>query len=136
MPIRIGDRAEHRFIVEKEDMAWFQKISADSSLIHTNAEFARSRGFDDVIVYGGLMLAHLSHVLGMQIPGAAGTSLRWTIDYRRPLYVGAEAGIEFEVTGVSPATGVVDGKFRILSAAKLIATGSTQSMVPLDQIAQ
>lgn len=116
-------------------MVAFQKMSGDTSLIHTDREFARSRGFDDVIAYGGIMLAHLSHVLGMQLPGSAATSLRWTIDYRRPLYVGAEAEIDFEVTGVSSATGVVDGKFRIASGAKLIATGSTQSMVPLDQIA-
>ncbi|MGE5563991.1 MAG: MaoC/PaaZ C-terminal domain-containing protein [Bacillota bacterium] len=136
MPIRVGDRAEHHFVVEPADMEAFQKMSGDTSLIHTDREFARSRGFDDVIAYGGIMLAHLSHVLGMKIPGAGGTSLRWTIDYRRPLYVGAEADIDFEVTGVSAATGVIDGKFRIVSGGKTIATGSTQSMVPLDQIAE
>jgi acyl dehydratase len=136
MPIGIGERCEHRFVVSPEDMAAFQKLSGDTSLIHTDAEFARVRGFDDVIAYGGIMLAHLSHVVGMQIPGPAGTSLRWTIDYRRPLYVGAEADIHFEVTGVSPGTGLVDGKFQISSGGKIIATGTTQSMVPLDQIAQ
>lgn len=117
-------------------MAAFQKMSGDTSLIHTDREFARSRGFDDVIAYGGIILAQLSHVLGMKIPGSGGTSLRWTIDYRAPLYVGAEADIHFEVTGVSVATGVIDGKFRIVSGGKTIATGSTQSMVPLEQIAE
>lgn len=136
MPIRVGDSVEHRFVVSSEDMQVFQRMSADTSLIHTDAAFAKSRGFDDVIVYGGIILAQLSHVLGMKIPGPTGTSLRWSIDYRRPLYVGVEAVIQFEVTGVSPGTGLIDAKFRVRSGDKVIATGQTQSLVPPDQVTE
>jgi acyl dehydratase len=133
MGIAVGDRTEHDFSVSEEDMRWFARLSGDSSLIHSDAGFARERGFDDVIVYGGLMLAHLSHVVGMKLPGPMGTSTRWAIDYRRPLYVGETATIAFEVVGVSPGTGLIDGKYKIRAAGRLIASGTTQSLLPTDQ---
>lgn len=135
MPIRVGDKASRAFVVDREAMRWFQQISEDTSLIHTDPDYARSRGFDDVIAYGGIMLAHLSHVLGMMIPGARGASTRWTIDYRRPLYVDEAARIDFEVVNTSPGTGIVEGRFKIRAGDRVIASGTTQSIVPPEDVA-
>lgn len=132
MGAAVGDRTEHEFSVSAEDMRGFAALSGDKSPVHVDADFARARGFDDVIVYGGLMLAHLSYVVGMKLPGETGTSTRWTIDYRGPLYVGETATIDHEVVGVSPGTGLIDGKYRIRAAGRLIASGTTQSLVPTD----
>lgn len=132
MGIAVGDRIAHDFSVSADDMRGFAALSGDTSLVHVDRDFARARGFDDVIVYGGLMLAQLSYVVGMKLPGPAGTSTRWTIDYRGPLYVGEAATIEFEVVGVSPGTGLIDGKYRIRTAGRLIASGTTQSLMPTD----
>ena len=96
--------------------------------------FARSRGFERAIVYGGLMLAQLSFVLGSRIPGDHGVSTRWTIDYRRALYVGEAAVLRLEVTDVSPATGIIETKFSIRASERLIATGKTQSLVPAEDL--
>ena len=134
MSIRRGDRAEHTFVVDDDAMRWFQAMSKDRSRIHCDAEFARSRGYRDVIAYGGIMLAHLSHVLGEKLPGALATSTKWTITYREPLYVAEPANLLLEVTHVSKATGIVECKFRIVSMERLIASGSTQSIVPTDEI--
>ena len=54
------------------------------------------------------MLAHLSHVLGMKLPGPTGTSTKWTISYREPLYLGEPARIALEITYASKATGIVE----------------------------
>ncbi|OYX97763.1 MAG: hypothetical protein B7Y80_18645 [Hyphomicrobium sp. 32-62-53] len=134
MGIRVGDNAQHEFTVEVEEMKWFQTVSRDHSRIHTDSDFCRERGFDDVIVYGGIVLAHLSHVLGTKIPGKNGTSTRWTINYRQPLYLGETARIELTVTYISKAAGVVESKFKINAGAKVIATGDTQSILPVEEI--
>ena len=132
--IRVGDTATHDFVVDVDAMQWFQAMSADTSKIHCNPGFAQERGFSGVIAYGGIMLAHLSHVLGMKLPGPTGTSTKWTISYREPLYLGEAARIALEITYASKATGIVEGKFRIVSGEKTIATGTTQSLVPREQI--
>jgi len=135
VPIRVGDRASHEFVVEAADMEWFQQVSRDDSRIHTDAEYARARGFKDVIAYGGIMLAHLSHVLGTRLPGTLGTSTQWTIEYRKPLYIGERARLDLEVKHTSPL-GVVESKFTITAAGRTVATGSTQSMVPPEEIVE
>ena len=132
--IRVGDTTTHDFVVDLDAMQRFQAMSGDLSRIHCDAGFAQERGFSGIIAYGGIMLAHLSHVLGMKLPGPAGTSTKWTINYREPLYLGQPARITLEITFASRSTGIVEGKFRIAAQEKTIATGTTQSLVPREQI--
>ena len=80
------------------------------------------------------MLAHLSHLLGMETPGLNGTSIAWSIKYHNPLYVGEAAQITMEVVYVSPATGLVEARFRVVAGDKEVATGTTQSIVPSEEV--
>jgi acyl dehydratase len=134
MRLAVGETTEHRFMVSAADMETFRALSGDSSAIHTNVDYARSQGYTDVIVYGGILLAKLSFVLGMRIPGDHGVSTRWTIDYRKPLYIDEEAAIALEIVSISESTGIIDSKFSVRTSDKLIATGKTQSIVPLDAV--
>ena len=134
MGISVGARFEHRFVIDDAAMQAFASLSNDRSSIHTNDAFARERGYQSAIVYGGLMLAHLSHVVGTKIPGDLGTSGRWEIDYRRPLYVGEEAVLTMTVDHVSRAMGLIQAKFTIHRGDRLVATGKTQSFVPASEI--
>lgn len=133
-PIAPGQAVEHAFIVDQRAMIAFAALSGDRSAVHVDPDFARSRGYDDVIVYGGLMLAQLSYVVGTLLPGGDGVSARWTIDYRGPLYVGELAMLRLEVAHVSPGAGLVEGRFTIKAGQRLIASGKTQSLVPPDRI--
>jgi acyl dehydratase len=132
--LRVGDSAEHDFVISQQDMEIFQRLSADTSLVHTDAEYARQRGYRDVIVYGGLMLAQLSHIVGQHLPGVYGTSAQWSITYRSALYVNEPARIRLEIVSASVSTGLIEGRYKITSGERLIAQGQTQSMVPLDMI--
>lgn len=133
--ISIGDAAAHDFIIDAPAMEAFQALSGDTSFVHTEKEFAVARGYKDVIVYGGLMLAHLSHVVGELLPGKCGASVKWTITYRAPLYVGEAAQIRIEIVNISAAAGLVEGRYKIKRGDTLVAEGATQSIVPLDLVA-
>jgi 3-hydroxybutyryl-CoA dehydratase len=135
MAIAVGDVTEFGFQIDAAAMEAFAAMANDRSAIHVDAAYARARGFEGTIVYGGLMLAHLSHVLGSRIPGNDGVSTHWSIDYRKPLYVGEAAVLRLEVVHVSPATGLVDCKFAIRASDRVVATGKTQSQVPADLVA-
>jgi len=132
--IRVGDRAARKFVIDGATMRWFQEVAEDTSKIHCDRAYAQSRGYADVIAYGGILVAHLSHMLGMKIPGTSGTSIAWSIKFHEALYVGEQAEIVLEVTYVSAATGVVEAKFKIMAGQKQVASGTTQSIVPLDEI--
>jgi acyl dehydratase len=115
-------------------MRWFREVSGDASRIHCDLAYAKSRGYDDVVVYGGIVLMHLSHLLGTRIPGMNGTSVAWSINYHKPLYVGETSEIALEVVYVSPATGIVEGRFHVTAGEKSVASGKTQSIVPAGEI--
>jgi acyl dehydratase len=132
--IRVGDIAARKFVVDAATMSWFQQVAEDTSRIHCDHVYAQARGYADVVVYGGILIAHLSHLLGMKIPGSNGTSIGWSIKFHNPLYVGEEAEITLEVASLSAATGVVESKFSIMAGEKKVATGTTQSIVPLEEI--
>ncbi|MBI1406283.1 MAG: (R)-hydratase [Caulobacter sp.] len=134
-PIAPGQVVEHPFIVDHRAMIAFAALSGDRSAVHVDPAFARARGYDDVIVYGGLMLAQLSYVVGTLMPGGDGVSVRWSIDFRGPLYVGELATLRLEVAHVSPGAGLVEGRFTIKAGERLVASGKTQSLAPTDRIA-
>jgi acyl dehydratase len=127
--VEVGHRATHHFVVTTEDMTWFAGFSGDRSYIHTERAFCERHGFQEPVVYGALMLAHLSHVLGMKIPGLTGVSSGWDISFHNPLYVGEEATIEAEVVHISESTRSVKIKFRISKGDTLVAQGKTQSVL-------
>jgi acyl dehydratase len=79
----VGRKARHPFVVDEAAMDRFRQMSGDNSRIHCDDTFARSMGYDGVIVYGGIMLAHLSQLLGMNIPGMNATSISWSIRSHR-----------------------------------------------------
>ena len=60
-----------RFVFKATDemMQSFEKISGDINPLHTDVNFATSRGFDGVVVYGGILVAQISRMVGMHLPG-------------------------------------------------------------------
>lgn len=127
--LAVGASITHPFVVTPAEMVAFQQLAGDDSLIHTDAEFSLEHGFRGPIVYGGIMLAHLSRVLGTMVPGRHGLSLAWSIVYRKPLYVNETALLTATIAHVSEATRTVNLKFTITRGDETIATGKSESLV-------
>jgi len=117
------------FRIAQSDMDAFRLLSGDSSRIHMDAEFARSRGFSGPVVYGALTVARLSHLVGMHLPGDLGLATSWRIDFNQPLYVNEDAEFKAELTHVSHSTHTVTIKFRVVAGDKLVASGTAGSKV-------
>lgn len=126
---QIGDRETLVFSIKREDFGLFQKLSGDYSLIHTDKEYAQSQGFKEEIAYGGIFLAKLSYLLGMKIPGKKGISLKWSIDYHKPLYIGEECSLTIEVVKTHEVAGLVSCVFELTKENIKIASGKTESLL-------
>ena len=127
MDIMSTGSCEFRFRVTKEEMAAFAALSDDHSLIHVDDAFARRHGFRGAIVYGGILLAKLSHCLGTHLPGPTGVSLEWTIRYHSPLYVEEIAVFHAESRRFSEAVQVMELAFRVTCDDRKSASGTAQS---------
>lgn len=107
----------------------FSLLSGDDSLIHTDDHFARENGYRESIVYGGILLAKLSHCLGRHLPGPQGVSLSWSIRYHAPLYVGEIASFRASPKDFSEAMKVLTLEFVITKPDLKVAAGTAQSLI-------
>jgi 3-hydroxybutyryl-CoA dehydratase len=115
------------FTVSQEDMDRFRDFSGDSSRIHVDETFARRNGFQGPVVYGAVMVAKLSYLVGMQLPGDLGLATEWKINFNNPLYVEERAAMRGEIAHVSAATRTIRLRFSIHAGGRLIASGTAGS---------
>ena len=115
-----------RFVFKATDemMQSFVKISGDINPLHTDLNFATSRGFDGVVVYGGILVAQISRMVGMHLPGRDALWSSLNIYFSHPLLVGQTAELEARVEHISEATSSIEFKFKITSQGKKLAKGS------------
>lgn len=117
------------FTVTAEDMARFAELSGDHNPLHTDAVFARGKGFQGVVVYGGLLTAKVSQLIGMRLPGRDSVWAGLSLAFRKPLYVGQAAQVEGSVTEVSESTGMVTLALTVRAEGKVLAKGTAEVVV-------
>jgi len=124
-----GLRACVEFSVTAAQMQQFAELSGDFNPLHTDDAFARTKGFDGVVVYGALMVAKVSQLIGMQLPGRDSVWVGIALDFRKPLYVGQAAQVEGVVTEASASTGMVALKVTVRANGKVLAKGTAEVVV-------
>jgi 3-hydroxybutyryl-CoA dehydratase len=121
-----GTRVAFRFAVSQREMAAFAELSGDHSKLHCDEGYARDHGFQGRVVYGALLLAQLSRLIGMELPMRDCVWNGVRLDFRRPLYLGEEALLSAEIVDVSEAVRSASLKLRITAGERLIASGAAE----------
>lgn len=67
--INIGDKVEFKYDLTKEKMQEFLNITGDINPLHNNIDYAKEKGYKDVVVYGLLTSSALSTLAGVYMPG-------------------------------------------------------------------
>jgi len=124
-----GVRASVGFTVTEPQMRQFAELSGDFNPLHTDAAFAAQKGHPGPVVYGALLVAKVSQLIGMQLPGRDGTWASLSLDFKRPLYVDQAAEVEGTVTSVHQTTGLVELALVIRSQGKVLGKGRAEVVV-------
>jgi acyl dehydratase len=69
-------------------MRTFAEITGDTAGIHVNRSFSEEKGFDGLVVYGLLLSAHFSRILGMELPGENTVIGSVDLNFHAPVYIG------------------------------------------------
>lgn len=117
------------FLVTHAQMDAFRTLSGDTNPIHDESDYPRRHGFDGAIVYGGLLVAQISRLLGTQVPGPGCVERSITLRYRSPLYVGERARLIAQIVHANDELGLVDLKIRIEAAERCIAEGEAGALL-------
>lgn len=122
--LREGATASADFIISSADMRRFAELSGDLNPLHTDDDFARTRGFEGRLVYGGLIVAQVSRLIGMELPGVNAVWTGLDLQFRNPLYVGQQAIAHLTLTHLSEATRSAELKIRVRAGDRLLASGT------------
>lgn len=87
--LQIGQSEAFDVEVTKEMLEGFYGISGDENPLHRDAEFARSQGYEDKVVYGLLTGSFLSRLAGVLLPGKYCLLQGVEMKFLRPVYVGS-----------------------------------------------
>ena len=127
-----GETARLSFTVTEDDMAAFAAISGDYNPLHCVDAFAKSKGYPGCVVYGALLVAKISQLIGMELPGRDAIWTRLDIQFVSPLFVGQPAEIVAILARISSAVRALELTLRIEADSKLIARGKASAVMHRD----
>ena len=120
----VGNRYTVQLRVTPELMAQFRKLSGDENPIHHDTTFATAHDFKGPIVYGNLLGAMVSRLIGVELPTPAVVILRQSLDFRKPAYLGEEITLVAEVDAIHAAVQSIQLKLTFNSTStSLFCTG-------------
>lgn len=117
------------FTVTDEDMAAFARLSGDVAPLHMDDAFARSKGFEGRVVYGALLSAQLSRLVGMEMPGLHGVFAGMKVSFSNPVYVNRPVTLTATITDTSEAGGLIVMKVRMTSDDKVVAKATVEAVL-------
>lgn len=128
--IEQSQHIECRYKVTEEVYKAFQIVSGDKNPLHTDADFARSKGMPDMVMYGNILNAFVSHFVGMQLPSPDVIILTQDINYHQPVYLNDEIVLDAKVDEYSEAVKMISYKlvfYKVLDDSKQkVAKGHVQ----------
>lgn len=120
----VGENYIVSMIMSREVMKSFRDLSGDNSSVHHDVDFAKAHGYAGPIVYGNLLGALVSRLVGMNLPYQEVVIIHQSIDFRLPVYIGDDVTLVATVASVHESVATV--KFSLgfsTKASGLIATG-------------
>jgi 3-hydroxybutyryl-CoA dehydratase len=125
----VGQSVRVELWIDDEQMRRFAELSGDLNPLHTDEAFARAKGFQGRVVYGALLLAKVSELIGMRLPGKDSVWARVDFEFLSPLYVNQPAQLEARVASFSVSTGLLELRLSLHRDGKRIAKGRAEVVV-------
>jgi 3-hydroxybutyryl-CoA dehydratase len=126
--VKKGDIFSAEFCISEEIYTGFIQLFKDKNPLHTDAPFARSKGFTGTVMHGNILGGFLSYLIGERLPLKNVIIHSQEIKYMLPVYKDQELDLTAEVVGVYSSVNAVEFKFYFTekNTQKQVAKGKIQ----------
>jgi 3-hydroxybutyryl-CoA dehydratase len=122
-----GDRYTHRFTVSPAIYTGFIQAYNDKNPLHTDADFAISKGFAGRVMHGNILNGFLSYFVGECLPLKNVIIHAQSIKYALPVYLDDELELNAEITGFFESVNTYEFRFYFKNKeGKKVAKGDIQ----------
>ena len=114
--IEIGKEESFVFELNKEKMDQFLFITNDINPLHNDLDYAKSKGYDEKVVYGMLTASGLSTLAGVYLPGEKSLIYNVEIKFIKPVLLSTcPLKITGKVISKDVRFSTIDVKFSIIN---------------------
>lgn len=118
---------QHQFVVTQAVYDAFQQGSGDQNPLHTNQEFAKSKGFPECVMYGNILNGFVSYFIGMMLPTPDVIIHSQDIAYKNPVFLNDQLDFTATVEDISEAVRTIIFKYVFRNQqGKVVAKGHVQ----------
>ena len=128
--LEIGQVFEFTKIITKEDVHLFAQATGDNNPIHLDEEYAKGTIFGECIAHGILTAGVVSSVIGTKMPGPGCVYIAQTMQFKRPVRIGAELYIRVEILTKDEKKNFVTISTEAKTNGKSVLSGEATVMVP------
>ena len=96
--MQTGDKFVHNFQVTPLIYERFIEAYEDKNPLHTDADYARSKGFKSIVMHGNILNGFVSYFIGECLPMKNVYILSQSIKFAQPVYLGTKLEFNAEVT--------------------------------------
>ena len=123
-----GLHIEWPFSFSMESMQSFAKLSSDYNPIHTDAEFAKSKGFKSPLIYGLLLSSQMSRLIGQELPDKNSILTGIQMNFMLPCFPDDKLIFGADLINKSEATHYLEFKCRISMDGKTMCRGMVNAI--------
>lgn len=95
--LQLGQSVERLFAVTDASVRAFAEVSGDHNPLHLDEDYARKTLFRGRVAHGMLLGAHISAVLGEDLPGPGAIYLSQTLEFEHPVRIPSDVTVRVEV---------------------------------------
>ncbi len=127
MIFKEGDTYLQTFSVSEHVYAGFVQLFKDKNPLHTDTQFAISKGFEGIVIHGNILNGFISYFIGECLPEKNVIIHSQEINYKNPVYLNTSLQFNAKVSGVFESVRTVEFKFTFTSSnQKVVAKGKIQ----------
>lgn len=128
--LHIGQSAGSENVVTEAVVAAFADVSGDRNPVHLDPAFAATTPFKERIAHGMLSAAYISALIGMSLPGPGAIYVSQTLQFRRPVKLGATVATRVEIKAMDPEKARITLACTCSVDGKSVLEGEAIIMVP------
>ena len=115
------------FIVSENIYRSFQQCSRDMNSLHTDEEFAKTKGFQSRVMYGNILNCFISYAIGMELPTQDVMLQLQDIQYKKPVYLNDKLVMNLKTEEIHEGVHVVVFAYKFTNENnKVVAKGHIQ----------
>jgi 3-hydroxybutyryl-CoA dehydratase len=125
----VGQSAERTFQITDAAVRAFAEVSGDGNPVHLDEAYAARTIFRGRVAHGMLLGAHISAVLGQDLPGPGALYVSQTLAFERPVRIGDDLLVRVEVEALEEG-GRKATLSTVCSVAGVVAASGRAVVVP------